>query len=442
CGRCGKRLPTRPAARAGRDGEVRGVPSRPPSAVTPKPNLPSRPGGLHPKSPLRARVAARVDKSASGNAPTVEAPALPEPPVPPPVRPPSRTGSQPVVPPPPPPVPPPPLLRPPVARKGSQPALSAAEPPPLGERRSNVQPLPPPPGDYPAPMPTPTAVREATGSAPTMPAPGDDSSGQFDPAHHALQTVPSDGPSDSLTLRQAQLTPFDRVRTLVTGGWRTLRRGFDVRAVRYVISTARATVKKEGEIARLRRLNVAEQQKLDAGLGEPGRQAPAANLGVPALADEMRATKALETEREAARSRIAGLEKQRLTVEERNQSQEIERQTAIARADEAVAELSQRLAEKTTERAGHRTALNRLDSQLKSLSRQVQTRDAAAIKATDPAQQGILRGEVEALRAQVAALEPELENFSGKAADLDRPVAELEANLASANHRTSQLRRR
>jgi len=110
-------------------------------------------------------------------------------------------------------------------------------------------------------------------------------------------------------------------------------------------------------------------------------------------------------------------------------------------ADAELARVSEELARTTNERAGHRTAMNRLDAHLKSLARQAQSKEAAATRATDPTQQGMLRGEVSAVHAQVAALEPELQKFAQKAAELDGPIAELEAQVTAARERASTLRR-
>jgi chromosome segregation ATPase len=211
--------------------------------------------------------------------------------------------------------------------------------------------------------------------------------------------------------------------------------------VRYVWQAARDTYKKKTEITRLRKLIVVEQQKLDRVLSTLGRQARAADLGLPALADEMRAAKTLEAEREASRARIGEQEQKRALEIERFRGVETEQQAAIARADQVVTKLSEDLAARISERAGHRAGMNRLDGQLKSLARQAQAKEADAVKAVDPTSQGVLRGEVDVLRVQIAALEPERAKFAQRASDLDAPIAELEAQVTSARDEASRLKR-
>ena len=408
CAKCGRRLPPRRLER--REGEAApGVP-RPAApggsgpARAAKPDLQTRPAGLVPKSPLRARAEAIL----AGTAPTV-----------PTARASGDGASAPFGP-----------------RSGS-PAGGASN------GGSGALPLPPPPADYKGPLETPTALRDATGKAQRLD-PAELDSNAFE-AVSSPPPVPGDGagngePNRALTRAETH-TPLVRAREAAGRGWQAVRRGVDVQAARYVFQLARDTVKKKAEINRLRKLIVSEQQKLDALLGQLGQRARAADLGLPAMADEMRTVKMLESDSEAARGHVAEIEAQRAAAEEQFCTLQTEQQAAIGEADAAVQKLAEELAAGTSERAGHRAGMNRLDAQLKSLGRQVQAKEAAALKATDPHEQGTLRGESEALRVQIAALEPERAKFEQRAGELDAPVAELEERLTQAREDASRLRR-
>ena len=148
-------------------------------------------------------------------------------------------------------IPVPPPLRPPSSRP---PTGSAGGP--ADTLRTNVQPLPPPPGDYQGPMHTPAALRDATGSAPA--AGHDETNGEADGAA-AGGAFPSNGEGDRALVGLPEGgTSLERTRSVAGTAWRTVRRGVDLEAVRYVFSTARATYKKKSEIGRLCKFNVAE----------------------------------------------------------------------------------------------------------------------------------------------------------------------------------------
>jgi predicted nucleic acid-binding Zn-ribbon protein len=455
CDHCGRRLPQ--ARRAGESAPVVDPSSAPradspasqakTSLFIPKPNLPSRPVGLAPKSPLRDRVRSPGPPAA---APAL-APTAPEPPT---ALPPRTTRSRPPetraedgvanpervatrVPTRPPQTTP--ASRPPQTTPASRPPQTtpASRPPrtqPVADPQA-VLPLPPPPGDFSGSLATPAAIRDVTGKAPLL---SDSQTGQALVLSGAGPLTPA---ADSDTPGGAMPTPLARARTAAQSSIAWVRRTVDLQAVRYVFHAARDAVKKRAEIARLRKQSVAEQRKLDGVLSQLGRQARAVDLPLPALADEMRAAKTLEAEREAARGRIAELEKQRSAAEEQFRGVEAEKQSAIAAVDAGVAQLSDELAAKVSERAGHRAAMSRIESQLATLSRTVQSKEAGAVKAADPAEQGALRGEVDALRAQIGALEPEQEKLSRKASELEQPIADLETRLAAARDNASGQRR-
>jgi chromosome segregation ATPase len=214
-----------------------------------------------------------------------------------------------------------------------------------------------------------------------------------------------------------------------------------VRAVRYVFFQARDSIQKKSAIARLKKENTAEQSRLDAVLGLLGREAHRAQLESAPLKDELRATRALEDDRKAAESRIADLGRERDQAEQAFRTIEAEKQAALSASHEALATLEEEHKNRTGERAGNREATGRLQGQVKSLAKRLQSKEAAANRTTDPAQAGALRGEIDALRAQVLALEPELAALGAKAEVLDPPIAKLEAGLAELRKENERLRR-
>jgi chromosome segregation ATPase len=154
----------------------------------------------------------------------------------------------------------------------------------------------------------------------------------------------------------------------------------------------------------------------------------------------MASAKALEADRATAEGHLADLAKRAEVERDRFAGVDTERKAAIGAAEHALAQVSEELATRVGERAGHRAAASKLDAQLRQLSRQALTQETAALKATDPTAQGAARGEVDALRTQIAALEPEREKFAGRAAELDAPIADLEGRVATANEEIARLR--
>ena len=462
CARCGKRLPPPRRAAGGTDGKD----GHAITTTAPKPNLPSRPGGLAPKSPLRSRAEAILSqkpgqtgsqpaiKSPTGSQPAIKAPTGSVPAIK------SPTGSQPAL-----------------KQTGSQPAMRAATAPTLaatpaapptrpGSRppppppgvvsappvsnpqgfRHGALPLPPPPSDYKVPLHTPTVLRDATSSPHMVAPPDEDGANTVDerrPAAAPPVPVPQRAlPEDVIdTAPQQTLTPLDRARMAGERAWKATRKYVDFGAVQYVISHTRDTMRRRREISRLQKEIVAEQQRMDAILGQLGRQARQADLGLPALADEMRATKSLEAEAEAARGRISDYERRIAEQDEKFKAAERELQAAVAHADEIALKLTEELAAKSSERAGHRAGMNRLDAQLKSLQRHVETKKAELPTIQDPTQAATVRGEIDATNVQLLALEPEHKRFSQKAAELDAPIAELETRAQAAKEDASRRRR-
>ena len=455
CARCGKRLPPPRRQAGGTDGkDGHSVSPAPPSA---KPNLPSRPGGLAPKSPLRSRAESILAqkpgqtgsqaaiKAPTGSQPAIKSPTGAQPAIKSPtgsqpamksmgtaptmaatpVAPPNRPGSRP-------PPPPPAVSAPPVTN-------------PQGFRHSAL-PLPPPPSDYKVPMHTPTVLRDAT-SSPHMVSTNDEEGNTVDERRPVVPPPPVPVPQRSLpedvidTAPQQTLSSIDRARMAGERAWKATRKAVDFGAVQYVITHTRETMRRRREISRLQKEIVTEQQRMDAILAQLGRQARQADLGLPALADEMRATKALETDANAARDRIADYERRRADQEAKFQAAERELQAAVANADQIALKLTEELAAKSSERAGHRAGMNRLDAQLKSLQRHAETKQAELGAVQDPTQAATLRGDIDATRAQIGALEPEQKRFAQKAAELDAPIADLETRTQTAKEDASRRRR-
>src|SRR5205823_2592015 len=120
------------------------------------------------------------------------------------------------------------------------------------------------------------------------------------------------------------LTPLPVRRTVRDSSARNaisaLGRAVDVSAVRYVFEAARDTLRKRQHIARLRRDTIAEQKKLDEVLAQLGRQARALDIDMPALRDEMREAKSIESRREGARKRLDELGVARVAAAERHRT--------------------------------------------------------------------------------------------------------------------------
>jgi chromosome segregation ATPase len=472
CAQCGKRLPAARKADAERKelAPGAGTPTptppgapRPAGAGAAKPNLPSRPQ-LAPRSPLRARAEAIMAGTVrpGGLPANAAAPPPVADPAPPTSGPARRTPLAPTL-------PLGPAATPPSEPKperpdGATPLAAAAPEAPAnsgsGAPRTRVPgknghgvhaapaagaanqagdppalpsalPPPPMPTDFNPQLHTPTGLRDATGKAP------------------ATSEEPSElaGPAagSGLTVAEASslgaLAPAPGLRAAADRAWRATRNAVDVQAVRYVFNTARDNYKKKGEIGRLRKLNVADQEKLDGLLGQLGQRARAADLAAPALADEMHAAKALEVERAGAQKQVLELSARRSAELERFGKVDADMQGVIGKADEQVLKISEDLAARTSERAGHRAGMNRLEEQLKMLARQRESKEAELMRAAEPNQQGVLRGEIDALAVQLKALEPERDRFAQKAADLQGPVAELETNVAAAREEAARLRR-
>jgi chromosome segregation ATPase len=243
------------------------------------------------------------------------------------------------------------------------------------------------------------------------------------------------------TAPQQTLTGVDRARMSADRAWTTIRKAVDIGAVKYVYTHTKETMRRRRDITRLQKEIVSEQQRLDAILGQLGRQARQADLGLPALADEMRATKSLEGDATAARGRISDYERRRHEQQEKFQSAERELQATVAHADEIALKLTEELAAKSSERAGHRAGMNRLEAQLKSLARHVETKKAELATIQDPNAAAAIRGEIDATNAQILVLEPEQKRFAQQAAALDAPIADLEQRTQAAKDDASRRRR-
>src|SRR5262249_51531758 len=156
-------------------------------------------------------------------------------------------------------------------------------------------PLPPPPSDYKVSMYTPTAVREATGNIPTI-SPSEDGKSEErlqEPAVVGAQSLAASIAGVTTSTVDASLpsggsmsmgsVPVEGARLKATGALATIRKWIDINAVRYLWQAARETYRNRNEIARVRKLIVTEQGRLDGLLATLGREARAADLGLPAL---------------------------------------------------------------------------------------------------------------------------------------------------------------
>jgi chromosome segregation ATPase len=236
-------------------------------------------------------------------------------------------------------------------------------------------------------------------------------------------------------------------------------------SLRYAVTVLRGIYLRRTRIARLRRTNVEAQTRLDDVLRELGRAARTEKLQLAGLAEEMQATDAAQERK--ARAEAERAEYQRVRDAEQQKLEQFASEKLREIAD-CKAELTAREAErkgKLSERRALTDQLARFDAQLKSIGRQVQSKQAELIKKVttvdapteptgDEAASGAvvsaaigdsarlrLETEIETLQQSATALDEPREAAQDKLRQLEAPIAELLLSIDTLRERGETLRR-
>jgi hypothetical protein len=209
-------------------------------------------------------------------------------------------------------------------------------------------------------------------------------------------------------------------------------------AVKYLVPLANAVWARRKAQATIRNMLHGDQRVLDQVLRELGKEARAAQLDAPAIADEMRRVRAEEDRRGKADSAISKAgedthkEHERWNFEEQQRNAElIEREAAMHTAEEE-------LKQKGTERRAHESERAKIDGQIRAAEKRAAQADARAAKAdvTPPEKGGgphsaaNARAEAAAARTEASSLIPSRDEEKAKVEALDIPIAGLTKQVA------------
>jgi len=247
-----------------------------------------------------------------------------------------------------------------------------------------------------------------------------------------LRTFVSRGGSFAKTLARGAVALASRSRAFGEGLFR---------AAAHTVISVRENIQREREIRELLQDLLEDKRRLTEALESLGRAVLAAPSEHPALAEELAAIRSIQERIEAAQRERNRIGEKRVAKAQEFEATLTRRRSELAEREDALRQVLGKLEAVKAERQELQGHLRKTESELASLSKEVGAKEAEILRAETPEKQAELRREVEHLRTQGAALEPERDELSAKIAQLDEELAGLERTMRQAQAEVDASRR-